>query len=60
MGKIGGYRTEDLSGIAANTYLDQGVRISALLALKERAQTIPDQREAIINHIRQLITRPEA
>jgi tetratricopeptide (TPR) repeat protein len=60
MGKIGGFSTEDLSSIAANTSLDRGVRISALLALSERVQNIPEQREAMIQQFRHLLTRPEA
>ncbi len=49
MGKIGGFTTPELQTIISNTDLDTFVRSSAAETLIERLETIPEQKNGIIN-----------
>jgi len=59
-GKIGGYYTDELEAIAADSSCYYIVRVSMVSALAERAQKCPEQRERIVRGMRVLLTRPEA
>jgi len=59
-GKVGGYYTDELEVVAADTSNDSFVRVSMVGALAERAQKCPEQRERIVRGMRVLLTRPEA
>jgi tetratricopeptide (TPR) repeat protein len=59
-GKIGGYTTDELVAIAADTDYHLLSRTEMVAALRERAQKCPEQRERIVQEMRTLLTRPEA
>ncbi len=59
-GKIGGYTTDELVAIAADTDYHLFSRTEVVAALRERAQKCPEQRERIVQEMRTLLTRPEA
>ena len=60
MGKVGGFSTQDLRQIAADTGENQDIRVSGVTALRERTQRLPALRPATISFFRTLLTRPEA
>lgn len=59
-GKIGGYTTNELVEIAADTTYGLYIRTGMTNALVERAQKCPEQRADIVQEMRNLLTRPEA
>lgn len=59
-GKIGGFTTDELVAIAADTDYDLYSRTAVAKALVERAQKCPEQRGRIVQEMRILLTRPEA
>lgn len=60
IGKVEGYTTEEIKEFAEDTTRDKSVRISAIEGLGERAENLPEQREFILDTMRNLLTRPEA
>lgn len=60
MGKVGGFTTSELEDYAANRDAVEGIRLSALEALAEQAEKLPDLRQRVIDFMRHLLTRPEA
>jgi tetratricopeptide (TPR) repeat protein len=59
-GKIGGYTTEALEAIAADVGYATMVRNSALESLQKRVARLPEQRPALIEFLRALLTRSES
>jgi tetratricopeptide (TPR) repeat protein len=59
-GKINGFSTEDLQSLAANPEHNQSLRHSAVEDLGRRALKIPEQRQAIIDFFKSMLTRPLA
>ncbi|HLF89627.1 MAG TPA: hypothetical protein VI451_11810, partial [Anaerolineales bacterium] len=60
IGKVGGYFTQDLQRITADTRENEDIRVSAVTALRERTHHLPALRPATLSFFRTLLTRPEA
>ncbi len=59
-GKVGGYTTNRLEALAADTTYQLYVRTSAASALAERSKRVPAERGRIIELMRELLNRSEA
>lgn len=59
-GKVGGYTTDQLETMAADTTYDLMIRSSAATALAERVNRVPAERNRIVTFMRELLNRPEA
>lgn len=59
-GKFGPYPLDEIEAVALDVNTDHFVRSTAIIALRERADKVPGQRESVVAILRALLTRPQA